>query len=243
MGIVDIIREDPEFQKEIEIKKQMLQRRNLYEASLKKLTEIPVILLKIFFTFFLIYLSYILIASTTYTGVFPFDYANVIIHELGHAIYRIVFSPFSFINSQFADFMHTLGGSLNQLLIPVFAGILFYLSKSWYSLFFSIFWFGDNLSILSLYIGDASCRCLGSYIGENFVSQETINPMQHDWYVILTKFGLLQSDKAIAIFVHILGDIIIATAIMLMLLNIIISIAKILNKNPLSRTPSSSAQL
>lgn len=134
---------------------------------------------KLLFTFGIIYLSYHLFTNE---GHWIFiDGANLMFHEAGHWI----FFPFG-------RFMNILGGSLFQCLLPL--GILFYFfyTRQFFSSVFCLFWLGDNLINVSVYISDASTRALPLLGGDGVI---------HDWWWILSTLHLLAFD-------HLFGSIV-----------------------------------
>lgn len=132
------------------------------------------------------------------------DYANYLIHEMGHIVFM-----------SFGELWMLLGGTILQITVPVLILIYFIFYKKIFSLAFSLFWIGDVLVNVSVYIGDANERKLplspliGSISAEN-------NSQFHDWYRILSQMNLLQYDKTIegAVFllaaICLIGGIIIA---------------------------------
>lgn len=105
------------------------------------------------------------------------DYANLIFHEAGHVIFMF-----------FGDFLHVLGGSLMQLLVPVIAMVAFIRQSEGFSAGFCLFWLGESANNLSYYIGDARAQALPLLGGD---------PSGHDWTWLLTTMHLLQSDTLI----------------------------------------------
>jgi hypothetical protein len=113
------------------------------------------------------------------------DYATLIFHEAGH----FIFLPFG-------EFMHVLGGSLNQLLIPAIVLIAFIRQKEGLSAGFALFWLGSSASNLSYYIADARAQQLPLLGGD---------PDSHDWTWLLTHMNLMSSDTAIGGVLHIIA--------------------------------------
>lgn len=66
------------------------------------------------------------------------------VHELGHLV-------FSF----FGEFMGVAGGSLNQLLIPIGAGVLLLYYNDYFGLSAAGAWLSSSLLDLARYVGDA----------------------------------------------------------------------------------------
>jgi hypothetical protein len=107
---------------------------------------------------------------------------NLIFHEAGH----VIFGPFG-------DFLHVLGGSLTQLLIPGIVLGTFIYQREQLSVGFALFWLGESTSNVSYYIADARAQALPLLGGD---------PSGHDWTWLLTRTHLLTSDTAIGGVVH-----------------------------------------
>ncbi|MDP2684689.1 MAG: hypothetical protein Q8P20_06645 [bacterium] len=125
----------------------------------------------------------IILALCTWIAVtrdwFPvFDYVNLIFHEAGHWIWAI-----------FGETMKFLGGSLNQVLIPIICLIVLVIKRKWLGAMFSLWWTGQSLVNLSVYIGDAWAKALPLLGGDNVV---------HDWNWLLGMWGLRDYDTQIA---------------------------------------------
>lgn len=113
---------------------------------------------------------------------------NLIFHEAGH----IFFMPFG-------EFMTILGGSLFQCFFP-FSLIFVFLRQEQPSplgALFALWWTGQNMTDVALYISDASTRSLPLIGG---MSEEA-----HDWGNLLTMMNLLEYDHIIALMVHYIG--------------------------------------
>jgi hypothetical protein len=131
----------------------------------------------------LLYWSYVLVSQPV-PWIF-LDFANLIFHEAGH----VLFIPFG-------EFMTVLGGSLLQCLIPLAIGIYFLRSGQLYSSVFCLFWLGNNLINVSVYIKDARSRILPLLGGDM---------SGHDWHWLLSRVDMLNSDQQLAGFVWFFG--------------------------------------
>ncbi len=101
------------------------------------------------------------------------------VHEFGHLIF-----------AWFGEFMTVLGGSLNQLLIPVATGLLLYRSRDYFGIAVAGTWLSSSLMDLARYMGDARTLDLDLVgFGENAV---------HDWAWILGRLDALPYDTRIA---------------------------------------------
>lgn len=112
-------------------------------------------------------------------------WANLIFHEAGH----VIFMPFW-------EFMMILGWSLFQCLLP--ASLIFVFlyqdQKSLIGAQFALWWTGQNMTDVALYISDANARSLPLIGG---MSEDA-----HDWGNILTMLDLLAYDHTLALIVH-----------------------------------------
>jgi len=134
-----------------------------------------------------------------------FHNINLPFHEFGHLLFR-----------PFGRFMHALGGSLGQLLMPLICfGVLLWKTRDAFGAAVCMWWFGESLLDLVSYIDDA--RSLNMpLLGGNFGYSSPYG--FHDWEFILTESGLLQWDHALAKAAHILGSLVMVTAIIWMTL-------------------------
>ena len=113
------------------------------------------------------------------------NFADLIFHEAGHFIFIFL-----------GDFMHVIGGSLNQVLIPGIVLVAFLRERQWFAAGFAIFWLGENLVNVAYYIGDSRALLLPLITGDENT---------HDWHYLLTMMNLLNQDTLIAHAVLIMG--------------------------------------
>lgn len=106
------------------------------------------------------------------------DNVNLIFHESGHVI-------FSF----FGDFIHTLGGTLMQILVPVTFSFYFYKNEDYFSASLLLFWLSQNLFNIYLYANDAIDMNLPLLGGDSVF---------HDWNHMLSLSNLLKNTNEIA---------------------------------------------
>ncbi len=135
------------------------------------------------------------------------DGANLIFHEAGH----ILFSPFG-------DFMQYLGGSLTQILIPAICAIYFWLHQQRSSSAVMLFWAGESLTNVAIYVADAR-RMELPLIGGG-----------HDWNYLLERLNLLNQADSLGRFVFVLGAITILFSLGLL----ITDLARSWNRSPMN---------
>ncbi len=110
---------------------------------------------------------------------------NLIIHEAGHVIFMFL-----------GEFVHFLGGTLLQLIVPIVAISSFYLRQEYYSSSVCLFWLSVNFFDVSRYMSDARSQELPLLGGE---------AVTHDWFYLFGTMGLLNYDKTIGGFVYCLA--------------------------------------
>ncbi len=126
------------------------------------------------------------------------DGANLIFHEAGH----ILFSPFG-------DFMQYLGGSLMQILIPAICAIYFWLHQQRSSSAVTLFWAGESLTNVAIYVADARRMELPLIGGD------------HDWNYLLDALNLLNRAESLGGFVFILGVLTILFSLVLLITDLV----------------------
>lgn len=125
---------------------------------------------------------------------------NLPFHEAGH----IVFRPFG-------QFITTLGGSLNQVLVPLICLLVLLLkTRDPFGASVCLWWFGENLIDLAPYINDARTGIL-PLVGGNTGRDAPYG--FHDWEYLLTETHLLRLDHQIAWLAHIAGALLMLTAL------------------------------
>ncbi|MFO7716716.1 zinc ribbon domain-containing protein [Desulfosarcina sp.] len=125
---------------------------------------------------------------------------NLPFHEAGHIFFR-----------PFGRVMTSLGGSLMQVLMPAICLLVFLIkTRDPFAGSFALWWMGQNFIDLAPYINDArSLRMplLGGNVGSH-------SPYGfHDWEFILKETGLIRFDHTIARLSHVVGAVLIATAL------------------------------
>lgn len=114
------------------------------------------------------------------------DTIDLFIHEGGHGIFRIL-----------GQFMHFLGGSLIQFIIPVTTIIVFLRTSGPRSLMGTLYWFGQNMINVSIYIADAPKQQL------TLISRHAM----HDWRWLCGYMGIMDSAGDLAAVVAFLGTL------------------------------------
>lgn len=109
---------------------------------------------------------------------------NLPFHEAGH----IVFSPFG-------RFLHVLGGTLGQLLMPaVCVAVLLLRTRDAFGAAMALWWLAESFMDIAPYINDArtlNLILLGGVTGKDVADY-------HDWEYLLRSLGLLRMDHALA---------------------------------------------
>ena len=101
------------------------------------------------------------------------------VHEFGHLLFAFL-----------GQFMTALGGSLNQVLIPVATGFLLLHYRDYFGIAVAGTWLGSSMLDLARYIGDARAQELDLVgFGED---------PQHDWSYILSQLHALPYDLRVA---------------------------------------------
>ncbi|MGH1365716.1 MAG: hypothetical protein ACRBF0_19300 [Calditrichia bacterium] len=100
-------------------------------------------------------------------------YADLIIHEAGH-----------FFFSFFGEFMHFLGGTLMQLIFPILLIVHFFINGYRTAVQLFVFWLGQNLINISVYVADAPYQRL-----------QLLGNGRHDWAYMLGRLDLISSAE------------------------------------------------
>ena len=111
------------------------------------------------------------------------DGIDLAIHETGH----LVFGPFG-------EVIAVAGGTLFQLIVP--ATFVFYFARRGdrHAATVALWWVGQNLWNISVYVRDARVQEL-----------PLVGGGEHDWAFLLGRFGLLAHDQGIGWSLHALG--------------------------------------
>jgi hypothetical protein len=122
---------------------------------------------------------------------------NLPFHEAGH----VVFAPFG-------EFMHILGGSLGQVIIPIVCAVAFARRSDGFGMAVCVWWAGQSLVDVAPYIADARALQMPLIGGGTGAEVEG-----HDWEAILTRLGWLHLDHRIGMGVHIVGSVVMIAAL------------------------------
>lgn len=112
---------------------------------------------------------------------------HLVFHEAGH----VIFAPFG-------RFMHILGGSLMQVLMPAIVGTVALLRyRNPFAGAVCLWWCGHAILDLAPYVADARILDM-PLIGETADEDADLRAERHDWRNLLLMMGRLQQDKAVA---------------------------------------------
>jgi hypothetical protein len=148
----------------------------------------------------------------------PFYFGGRVILFLGIFIWGWIFI-FKPITSNYAGesflhlinrFLHVLGGSLLQVIIPAVCLIAFLMRREPFSSSIGLWWMGQSFIDMAPYINDARAGQL-MLIG-GVTGQEA--PDFHDWNVLLSMTGLLNYDGVIAHLAKYFGVVLILLALL-----------------------------
>jgi hypothetical protein len=117
------------------------------------------------------------------------DFVNLAFHEAGHLV-------LSFGGST----LHYLGGTLGQLLVPgLLAGYFLLYRQQPLGAAFCLWWLGENLVNVSVYMADARELAL-----------PLVGGGEHDWNELFFRWGLLDQDsvRRISGATHLLGGVV-----------------------------------
>ena len=118
---------------------------------------------------------------------------NLIFHEAGHTIL-----------AGFGQFLHILGGSLMQVMVPAGIAAYFVMTDQRYAGAIALCWTAQNLWDVSIYIKDAQERSLPLLGGEGVL---------HDWHFLLLDLNLLAQAQLVGEITFFLGSILYLIAI------------------------------
>jgi hypothetical protein len=173
-----------------------LQQRNLDVLARHGESSLP-LFGQLFVLLILIYFSWQLIPAAIASNVAGNSFMHLInlpFHEAGHVLFRL-----------FGRFMHSLGGSLGQLMMPLICFfVIKFKTRDAFGAAACLWWFGENFVDMAPYMNDARSLSL-PLVGGNFGQSSPYG--FHDWEFLLTESGLQQYDHAIARGSHLIGSI------------------------------------
>ncbi|MEM1125259.1 MAG: hypothetical protein AAGI71_01315 [Bacteroidota bacterium] len=135
---------------------------------------------------------YVILHPEAYTWL---GHLHLIFHEAGHFFFRF-----------FGTFMHFLGGTLMQLIMP---GILVWHFLRHHYRFgaqLSLVVLGHSFFNISTYAADARARALPLLGGDS---------VMHDWHFMLGQLGLLHADAFIGGLFYVCGLVVLLGALLL----------------------------
>jgi hypothetical protein len=121
------------------------------------------------------------------------DRVDLVFHEAGHLIFGL-----------FGEFIGILGGSLMQVLIPAVVTGYFILYNQRWSGMVTLFWVGQSLFNVSVYVKDARAQALPLLGGEDVI---------HDWNWLLGRLHMLRWDQTLGNLVYFLGVLALAISV------------------------------
>jgi len=155
----------------------MLRDWLLPENGLKPVSREAMIGWGVFYVLFLIY------AAANTGGFFFIDYANLMFHEAGHAVFGWA-----------SYYTVILGGTIGQLLVPILCTLVFIRRGETTAIACCAFWMFENLLGVSTYMADARRSAL-PLVGSD----------ESDWTILFTHWGVLRYDTTIASIVRGVG--------------------------------------
>jgi len=130
---------------------------------------------------------FLLHALTDGDGFLLIDNVNLIVHEAGHLLFGWL-----------GYWPGIYGGTWLELLAPLGLVVFFVYQRQPVGVAFAAFFFFENFLYISVYMADARAQLLP------LVSTGG-GDADHDWYLILSRWGLLRHDAALAQVVRLAG--------------------------------------
>ena len=132
---------------------------------------------------------FLLHALTDGDGFLIIDQVNLIVHEAGHLLFGWL-----------GPTAGLWGGTLLELLVPLALALHFAYHRQTTGAAFAVFFFFENFLYFSVYMADARAQALPLVtVGDPDAFQG------HDWFLILSRWGLLAYDVSIARVVRMAG--------------------------------------
>ena len=125
---------------------------------------------------------------------------DLVFHEAGHVIFRI-----------FGVFVGTLGGSLNQVLVPAVCTGYFLWHRQPAAAAVTLFWTGESVVDVAIYVAD----------GRDMKLPLLAEGLTHDWNWILSELSLRNQAEPIGRIVFVLGALVMLAALALLALDLL----------------------
>ena len=125
---------------------------------------------------------------------------DLVFHEAGHVIFRI-----------FGVFVGTLGGSLNQVLVPAVCTGYFLWHGQVAAAAVTLFWAGESLADVAIYVAD----------GRDMKLPLLAEGLTHDWNWLLSELSLRDQAEPIGRVVFALGGLVMLAALALLALDLL----------------------
>lgn len=135
---------------------------------------------------------YVVFNPDSYTWL---GHLHLIFHEAGHFVFRF-----------FGTFMHFLGGTLMQLIMPSILAAHFLIHSYRFGAQLSLVVLGHSFINVSVYAADARARQLPLLGGDH---------VMHDWHTMLSMVGWLPYDTVIGQVFYLCGVVVLAGALLL----------------------------
>lgn len=165
--------------------------RILYSVAMQRAPQYPATSVAYgFLGCFFVWLTWVV---ATHGGPSFLDGVNLIFHEAGHAIFA--FAP---------EYFTVLSGTLMQLAVPMVCVVAFLRQGQPVSAALALWWMGQSMVGVSVYLGDARTQALPLLGGDT---------VEHDWTYLLDHIGLLPYDTVLAASVRGLAVVVMLAAL------------------------------
>jgi len=136
----------------------------------------------------LFYVAFLGYAASARGGFLFIDSANLVVHEGGHNLF-----------GWFGPTLGLWGGTLLQWLVPFLLALYFLTQRHTTGFVFCMFFFFENWLYTATYMADARAQALP------LVTTGDPDLVEHDFFLIFSRLGVLNSDTKIAASVRVLG--------------------------------------
>lgn len=119
------------------------------------------------------------------------DSLDLAIHETGHLVFIVG-----------GETLTILGGTLFQLIVPAAFGVALWRAGDRHGATIPLWWMGQNCWNISVYVRDARAQEL-----------PLVGGGEHDWAALLSQWGWMTRDAALADAVHLVGVLLYLVAI------------------------------